>query len=219
MSTIEAVLFDMDGVVVDSERYWDEIKPEILEAALGSLKVSPEEVTGMNVLDQYDYLSENFDVEVSREEYFDLYDGRAEEVYTERSELMDGFHDLLDELDERGVTVTLTSSSFPHWIEMVLERFDLDGRFDEIVTGEDIDGASKPEPDIYRHTADLVGVDPERCAVVEDSEHGVEAADRAGTHCVGYRTDVNEGQDLSRADEVVESPEELRETLLSLTSS
>lgn len=215
---MEAVLFDMDGVVVDSERYWDEFKPEILEAALGDATVSPDEVTGMNVLDQYDYLSANFDVQVSREEYFDRYDERAEEVYEEHSELMDGFQELLAELDERGVAVTLTSSSFPHWIAMVLERFDLAGEFDEVVTGEDIDGASKPEPDIYRHTAERLGIEPERCAVVEDSEHGVEAAKRAGMYCLGYRTDVNEGQDLSRADEVVMSPRELRERLRSLCS-
>ena len=208
----------MDGVVVDSERYWDEIKPEILDAALVSAEVSPDEVTGMNVLDQYDHLSERFEVRVSREEYFDLYDEHAETVYTERSELMDGFRDLLDALDDRGAAVALVSSSFPHWIEMVLERFDLGDAFDEVVSAEDLDAASKPEPDIFLHAADRLGIDPERCVVVEDSEHGVEAARNAGMRCVGYRTDVNGGQDLSRADEVVEGPGELREAVLSLAS-
>lgn len=207
---MNAVIFDMDGVIVDSERYWQRIEERhILAEAVEAGALSASEITGMSVGDVYDYLDDRFETRVTREEFADLYDEGATELYTERVTLMDGFDRVLDSIRARGLKLALASSSPHRWIEMVTERFDLADAFDVVVSAEDIDAESKPAPDIYRHTADLLGVAPDRCIAVEDSTHGVSAAKEAGMYCIGYRG-AGGGQDLSRADVIVENAAELR---------
>ncbi len=202
-----AVCFDMDGVIVDSERHWVPIENErILPAAVPVGDVTASEITGMNVSDQYGYLSERYDVSLGRSEFIELYDAVAEELYTERVALMDGFCALARSLRARARGVALVSSSPQRWIRLVLDRFQLHDAFDQVVSGAAIDGPSKPAPDVYERAVSLLGVAPEQCIAVEDSEHGIEAATSAGMYCVGYRSGGEETQDLSAADAVVNEP-------------
>lgn len=204
----------MDGVIVDSEGHWAEEIEGILEEAGVGDEVDPEDVIGANVYDQYDWLADEYDLDVSEEEYFDLYDDRAETIYTEESSLLDGFHGLLDDLDERGVPKAVCTSSFPDWIEMAFDRFDLHGRFDEVVNAADLDVPGKPEPDLYEAAADELGVPIEDCVVVEDSGHGVESGSRAGAYVIALDTAVNDDMDLSPADEIASDGPDLRERVL-----
>jgi beta-phosphoglucomutase-like phosphatase (HAD superfamily) len=96
----------------------------------------------------------------------------------------------------------------------MLDRFDLREEFDRIISAEEIDGKSKPEPDVYEHAAEQVGVEPEECVAVEDSTNGVKSAKAAGMKAVGYRNQSDEELDLSEADAVASSAAELREILL-----
>lgn len=214
---MDCVLFDMDGVMVDSEDYWVELqREEILPRTVPDEEVEVSEVTGMNYREIYDYLEEEYGTAVSREEFVDLFDDTAQELYGEHVELLEGLHGLLEELHERDVRVALVSSSPHDWIGIVLERFDLEGEFDAVVSAEEIDGPGKPDPTIFEYAADEVGISADRCVAVEDSENGVEAAARAGTTVVAYRIDAHGDIDLSPADVVVDDPEELREAVIRL---
>jgi HAD superfamily hydrolase (TIGR01509 family) len=210
----KAVLFDMDGVIVNSERYWVEIEEEeILPSAVeGSADTS--ETTGMNFREIYDYLEERNEMTASKEEFVDRYQQAARDIYGEKVELQAGFRDLVADLRESGRTVALVSSSPHDWIDRMLDRFDLRDSFDRIISAEEIDGKSKPEPDVYEYAAEEVGVGPEDCIAVEDSTNGVKSAKSAGMQAVGYRNQSGDELDLSEADAVAESPEELREILL-----
>ncbi|WP_135821999.1 HAD family hydrolase [Halostella litorea] len=216
---MRAVCFDMDGVIVDSEDYWVELETEeILPAAVPDGDVSEQEITGINYREIHDYLTDNYDVAMSREEWLDRYESAAEELYTEKVSLMPGFRDLVGTLRERGLRVAVVSSSPPEWIELVVDRFDLGDLFDEVVSADHVDGDSKPAPDVYEHAAERVGVDPADCIAVEDSKNGVRSAKRAGMTAVGYRTETNAEMDLSAADAVADGPDELRDDLLSRTA-
>ncbi len=215
---MDCVLFDMDGVIVDSEDYWVEREREELLPAVVEEDVPVSEITGMNYEEIYEYLDENYTTQVSREEYIDRFEELAREIYTEHAELMPDFRDLLADLHDHGVRRAIVSSSPPDWIETVTERFELEG-FDEIVSADHIDGPGKPEPAIYEHAAREMGVSPEECVVVEDSEHGVEAAAAAGAYTLAYETATNDDHDHSAADEVVSEPDELRERLLALSNA
>lgn len=209
-----AVLFDMDGVIVDSEIYWHETEERrILPAVLGDgeERPDPEETTGMNFREIYDYLAANYETRVEKSEFVALYERTAREIYTEKATLMTGFHDLRADLREGDVTVGVVSSSPPEWISLVTERFDL--AFDAVVSAEDITGPGKPEPAVYDHAADVVGVEPRGCIVVEDSVNGTRAAARAGMTVIGYRGAANAEIELPAADVVVSGPEELRAEL------
>ncbi|MXV62567.1 HAD-IA family hydrolase [Natronorubrum sp. JWXQ-INN-674] len=212
---MSAVLFDMDGVLVNSEDYWVDFQREdILPWVVPDQDVDVAEVSGMNYREIYDYLESEYETAVSREEYVDRFAAAAEEIYTERVDLLDGLHDLLATLEDRGVTTAVVSSSPHEWIGRVIDRFDLEGEFDRVISADDIEAASKPEPDVFEYAADEVGVPTGECVVVEDSENGIEAAARAGTVVVAYRIDAHGDIDLSPADEVVEMASELRETVL-----
>jgi len=200
----------MDGVVVDSEDYWVDREEEQIFPAVVDGEVSVEETTGMNYREIYGYLGREYGTTVDEAEFVAIYDEAAEEIYGERVALMDGFRDLVADLREEGTGVALVSSSPHHWIDVVLDRFDLS--FDAVVSAEDLDAPGKPEPGIYEHAADVLGHPPAECAAVEDSEHGVAAATSAGAYCIGYRNGAKE-LDLSAADAVVADAEGLREEL------
>jgi HAD superfamily hydrolase (TIGR01509 family) len=208
------VLFDMDGVLVDSETYWDRFESEwVFEAAVAAGSPAHAEVTGMAFREIYDYLDREYGTTVTKPAFVAKYEARAESLYGDEVELTPGTRALFDELREEGREIGIVSSSPRAWIDIVRDRFDL-GPLDLVVSAEDIDGPGKPEPDIYEHAAAELGHDPEDCVVVEDSPNGIAAAVRAGAFTVAYRSTHNAELDLSRADTVVDSPDALRSLLL-----
>ena len=210
---MDAVLFDMDGVIVDSERYWADFEANEIFPAAGVSNVSTEEITGMNYREVYDYLDAHYDVAIERDEYLARYEETAHEVYTERVALMDGFRDLCGTLRDRGTRLAIVSSSPTDWIALVRDRFELTG-FGAAISAEEVDGPGKPEPHIYRHAAEKLGVSPTECIAVEDSTHGIQSAKSAGMACIGYRGAGAKDLDRSAADVVVSGPQELRAELL-----
>ncbi|MFC7043443.1 HAD family hydrolase [Halonotius sp. GCM10025705] len=207
-ATSQAVLFDMDGVIVDSERYWHDAQPEhIFPATLAGEYPDLDETTGMNYKEIYDYLDANYEPKISKAEFIEIFDETAREIYRERVSLLDGFHDLRAELGGNDITVAIVTSAPPAWHEIVTERFDI--TVDETISAEDIDGDGKPAPDVYEHAAGVLGIDPADCLVVEDSKNGVESGKRAGMVVIAYRTGPNSETDLSAADVVADGPEEL----------
>lgn len=216
---MDAVVFDMDGVLVDSEEYWVELEEErVFPEAVGEDVVDTEEITGRNYREIYDYLEANYpeQLAVDRETLEGYYEDVAEELYTERVELLEGFEGLATDLRERGVDLAVVSSSPHDWIDIVLDRFDLREYFETVVSGDAIDGPGKPDPSVYEQAVAELDVDPGEAAAVEDSENGIEAANRAGMTSVAYRTDINHEMDFSDADAVAKGPEELRATVLAL---
>ena len=214
---MQAVLFDMDGVVVDSERYWVELEEQdIFPTAVANATISADETAGMNYREIYDYLAERYEMAVEKEEFIELFDEAAEELYGERVSLMDGLPALLDDLRERDIQVGLVSSSPIDWIGTVLDRFEIRDGFDLLVSADELPVAGKPEPDVFLHAAEELGMAPEDCVVIEDSANGAKSANAAGMYTIGYRNESGSDQDLSVADEIVESSAELRERLLAL---
>ncbi len=204
-----AVFFDMDGVIVDSERYWRTEQPErIFPATLDGEHPDLDETTGMNYREIYDHLDEHYETKISKAEYIDIFDATAREIYSERVSLLDGFQELVDDLGTAGVPVAIVTSAPPSWHEIVTERFEVS--VDETLSAEDIDGDGKPAPDIYQYAAEVVDRDPANCLVIEDSKNGVDAGKNAGMTVIAYRSGPNDDTDLSAADVVVESADELR---------
>ncbi|MFW6018392.1 MAG: HAD family hydrolase [Halapricum sp.] len=207
-----AVLFDMDGVVIDSELYWPEMEAErLFPEVVPDQDVDPAEVMGMNYREIYDYLAEHYEVAVGRDRHIEVFEDIAEEIYGERANLMDGFEELLADIQAGGIDVGLVTSSPPAWIEIVIERFGLDGHFDAIVSAENVPNG-KPEPDVYRRALDELTADPDSAVAVEDSTTGAKAARAAGIRCLGY-TGVHDGIDPDVVDAVVSGPEQLRTVL------
>lgn len=111
-------------------------------------------------------------------------------------------------LKTQNIPLAVASSSPKALIELIMDKTGLGIYFDAFVTGEEV-AHGKPAPDIFLHAAGLLGVEPASCLVIEDSRNGVRAAKSAGIRCVGYHNPGSGNQDLSLADEVVRSYEQL----------
>lgn len=214
-----AVLFDMDGVTVETAALWRRIEREQIFPEVTNGKVPVSSIRAKSLGDMYTQLAaeDKVTLTVTREEFDEIFDKWADIVYHERATLLPQYHELVEDIKTTETPVGLVSASRREWVEMVLDRFELDGLYDVIITPSDVEGPSKPSPDIYQYAANELKVSPQRCLAVEDSKHGVQAATNAGMHCIALRGDGNDSVDLTHADEVVTNHRSLRETILAHT--
>ncbi len=205
---IQAVIFDMDGVLVDTEpRHF-----AALNAVLASegYRLAPEDnrlFLGLTLERTWDLVIERFGLTGSRRDYHDRYD-RA--VLAELEQPLDpapGVRQLLAATRAAGLALALASSSRRAWVTATLRSLGLADCFPVIVAGDEVT-AGKPDPEIFLTAARRLGIPPEHCLVIEDSPAGIEAARRAGMPVVAVRTSLTEGLDLP-ADRVVDDLTEL----------
>ena len=215
---MDAVIFDMDGVIVDSEIHWKTTEGYFLQSLIPTWNMSDQDkIIGLAVHDLYALLVSTYQLAKTKEQFLELYQEMANEIYGQKVSLMEGFTELLSVLHANHIPVALASSSPQTWINIMLERFNLRQSFQAIVSADELEGEGKPSPAIYLLTAKRLGVHPTRCIAIEDSKNGVLSAKNAGMYCIGFRNGFNAEQDLSRADMIIHHFAELDwETLQSL---
>jgi HAD superfamily hydrolase (TIGR01509 family) len=181
---IDAVFFDMDGLLVDTEKVWYDVESEVAERLGGTWGPDhQEELVGGSLPATVAYMLRvtGADVPPGRVAEWML-EGMTRRLAEGGAELMPGAADLLAEVRGAGVPMGLVTSSAKVIADLVLDAIGRD-RFDLVVTGDDVT-RTKPDPEPYLTAARLLGADPARCAVLEDSPNGVTAATAAGCHVV-----------------------------------
>ena len=208
---VQTVIFDMDGVIVDTEpvhhfayyQHFNELGIEVSDEMYRSF-------TGNSTRNIFQKLKAQFDLQEDVEdlilrkrhlfnEAFDL----KEDLY-----LIDGVEELIKDLHANGIQLIVASSASKVTINRVFTRFNLHQYFTHIVSGEDFP-KSKPHPAIFEHAASLSIAPKENCIVIEDSTNGIQAAVSAGIYCVGYDSFHSKDQDLSKANIVIRHFNEL----------
>lgn len=208
---IQTVIFDMDGVIVDTEPVHHFAYQQHFKQL--NIDVSPEmyaSFTGNSTKNIYERLKTIYDlkedvqtlVETKRNLFNDAFD-QKEDLY-----LLNGVEELIKELHQNGMQLVLASSSANVTIQRIFNRFDLDNYFTHKVSGEDFP-KSKPHPAIFLKAAALAQTAVENCIVIEDSTNGILAAKAAGIYCVGYDSVNSKLQDYSLADQVISHFREL----------
>jgi len=176
---IEAVVFDLDGVVVDSEHVWDDVRRELAEERGGRWHdQASRDMMGMSSTEWSRYMHDVIGLQEPPDEINAEVVRRLEAVYRERLPLIPGAVDAVERLAERW-PLGLASSSNRGVIDFVLEVSELAHLFRVTVSSEEVP-RGKPAPDVYLEAAGRLGVAPERCAAVEDSENGIRSAKSAG---------------------------------------
>jgi HAD superfamily hydrolase (TIGR01509 family) len=205
LSSAHAVIFDMDGVIVDSELHWKSLEGYFLQALIPGWTMQDQgKIIGLSLDNLYTMLADEYDLKEPRESFLAQYHAMAAQIYREKAALLPGFRETLDRLLALELPLALASSSPRSWIEIVLEKFDLRSAFRVVVSAEEVGGQGKPASDIYLHTARKLNVQPARCVVIEDSKNGALSARNAGMFCIGLRNGFNDEQDLSAAHVVVD---------------
>lgn len=208
---IQTVIFDMDGVIVDTEpvhRYayfkqFEELNINVTEEQFTSF-------TGNSTRNVFEKVKSIFNLEQDvndliqrkRTIFNDAFDSKSD------LELLEGVEQLIKDFHKKGMQLILASSASKVTIERVFGRFKLHHYFTHIVSGEDFP-KSKPDPAIFVHAASLSIAPKSNCIVIEDSTNGIKAAKAAGIYCVGYNSIHSKLQDLSDADVIINHFDEL----------
>ena len=180
-SIITAILFDMDGLVLDTEklytRFWQEAAnamgyPMTKEQALGMRSLN----RGAGLAKMQSYFGDSVDYDAIRGKRIEMMDAFVEK---EGVTLKPGIHELLDYLKRNNIKTAIATSSPIERTILYLTSVGLQNSFDELVSGYMVE-KGKPEPDIYLYAAEKLGVKPCNCMVLEDSPAGILAAHRAG---------------------------------------
>jgi len=195
-----AVIFDMDGVLIDSQPLHYEIDIKVLKQCGYDATIDTVvPYTGMGNPDRWPKYKEDLSLSQEPAELITMAEETMRELFT-NAELkpIDGIPPLLDGIKAMGIKMGVASSSSHELIELVLGKIGLAGRFDFIVSGEDV-SEGKPAPDIYLKAAEKAGVPANMCIAIEDAPAGILAAKNAGCVCIAYENPSTLGQDFTNA--------------------
>ncbi|MGY0392358.1 HAD family hydrolase [Bizionia sp. KMM 8389] len=203
---LKAVLFDMDGVIVDTEPLHHKAYYGMFKALnLDVTEAHYQSFTGQSTINVCKQLCTHFNLENAPEELVQIKRNIFKDLFVTDSslQLIDGVLDLIKDYHKNGVTLILASSASMQTIESVFKRFELDQYFKAKLSGADLK-ASKPHPEIFIKAAETSGFPKSNCLVIEDSTNGIKAANSANIFCVGYKSLHSKNQNYDTANLVID---------------
>ncbi len=216
MGDYQGIIFDMDGVLVDSEPLFL-VAINRLVTGHGEAPISEEEnearLLGTTVEETWVRLKQMRNLPGSIQGYIDEYDGMVRQVLREELQPQPGVKQLIDECVRRGLPRAVASSSLRKWVRLKLETIKLQDAFDVVLGGDDVVNG-KPHPDIYRLAAQCLGLPPHSCIAIEDSPVGIQAAVGSGAYTIAVRTHSTRNMDISQAHVILDSLEQFDYSLL-----
>ncbi len=198
---VRTVIFDMDGVIVDTEpvhryayfKHFEELGIDISDELFATFTGGSTKNVYQKIKDSFGLDNDVQDLVLRKRSIFnDAFDTKPD------LELISGVEKLIKDLHANGIELILASSASKSTIERVFNRFDLHQYFSHKVSGEDFP-KSKPDPTIFIHAASLSKNPKDECIIIEDSTNGVKAACAAGIFCVGYNSLHSKLQNLEGA--------------------
>ncbi|WP_299117114.1 HAD family phosphatase [uncultured Winogradskyella sp.] len=202
---LKAVLFDMDGVIVDTEplhrkayfKMFSDVNITVDEALYASF-TGQSTITICRRIVSHFHLSytPEYLVKQKRLHFKYLFENDTD------LQLIDGVLDLIKDYHSNGLKLVVASSASMININRIFERFDLNPYFMGKFSGADLK-QSKPHPEIFEKAAAHTGFSKTECMVIEDSTNGILASHRAGVFCVGFKSPHSSGQDYSKANMVI----------------
>lgn len=210
--SLKAVLFDMDGVIVDTEplhrkayfKTFDELGITVSEDLYTSLTGASTKRVAETLIGIYNLTQSHETIAAIKRAHFKDYFDHDEEF-----DLIPGVRDLIKHYHESGIKLILASSATMVTINMVFEKFGLEQYFSGKISGADLK-ESKPHPEVFLLAAEMAEEPAENCMVIEDSTNGILAASRAEIFCAAYRSPHSKNQDYTLADIVVSDYDELK---------
>jgi HAD superfamily hydrolase (TIGR01509 family) len=188
---IQGVIFDMDGVLTDTQKFHSKVESEILGRF--GINLSPEEITrryaGVRTREFFDDLLKNTGIEYDLDKLMEEKWKRMEALASKSVEAIDGAIELVERLKRNGLRLAVASASNKSYVKTALAKLRIFHHFDFVVSG-DMVRKGKPDPESFLLAAKNSGVEPPFALVIEDGISGMEAARAAGMKCVGLVSDT-----------------------------
>jgi len=207
----QAIIFDMDGTVIDTEILWEQGNRHILSTYAPHL--TPDEINqiihyrkGIRTPDEFaEMLQKHCTQGMTVADIKNIKTAHVFYLYeTYGVSFIAYFHEFHNKLSELGLKSAIATNATQDAVEKIIIKTPLHNYFNEhIYTIDTVQLEYKPKPDIYLHAAQKLGVHPENCIAIEDSSAGIKAAKAAGMYCIGINTGKNRNN-LHQADEIVE---------------
>ncbi|MBP9191395.1 MAG: HAD family phosphatase [Ignavibacteria bacterium] len=201
----KAVIFDMDGVLIDSEPAYLEMNLKMFEQfGIEMDEENYKALVGIPSVPMWKFLKEKYELKNEVSEFINLEKKRMLEILDSDiiTKPVTGIKELMDDLKSFNFKLSVASSSAKDNINFVLEKLKIKDNFEFIISGEDVVNG-KPFPDIFLKVSDFFNISPEKCFVIEDSVNGIKAANSAGMNSIGFINDGTNTQDLSKADIII----------------
>lgn len=213
---IKAVIFDMDGVLINSEPAYFEVEKKLFKR-LG-LKISHQQhqtFVGMTMPTIWEIIKEKNELNYSIDELVEMHKEGIFNYFIKAESLVTipGIMLLLNKLEKSNKIITVASSTNRELVKIILEKMNILDRFKFYTGGNEVN-KGKPAPDVFLLASQKIGIAPENCVVIEDSENGVIAAKKAGTKVIGFINPDSGQQDLSRADITIKEFSEINIEML-----
>ena len=208
---LKAVIFDMDGVIVNSEplhhlaykKMFEEFQLDVSNSLYESFTGQSTHTICKQLCEIFNiYEDPNLLVQSKRKHFKVIFDNDTS------FQMIDGALELIQNYFDNKITLVLASSASMTNIERIFEKFDLNKYFKSKISGADLK-ESKPNPEIFVKAAKLSGHSKDECIVIEDSTNGIIAAKSAGIYCVGYNSFNSKNQNYDNADLVISSLNEI----------
>jgi HAD superfamily hydrolase (TIGR01509 family) len=210
---IKAVIFDMDGVIIDSEPVHKWAMNETLKIfEIQPIDFSKPEYLGKTPKSVFTDLKIKYRLPWSVEELV-KHKGNLAMKEMSRMGAIPGVVELIQELHNKGYKLVIGSGQDRNIINFVLNKFGIKNLFFGIISSENY-FHPKPDPEVYNKCVSLLGLQPNECVVIEDAPNGVNSASAAGIKCVGFNNPSNNGVNLIGADIMIDNFKELRIDLI-----
>ncbi len=209
---IAAVIFDMDGIIIDSEPLQKKAFELTLEPY--NIHINDDEFSkfiGIRSYENFLYIKEKYNLDVNPERLTQIKNSHFNRLLQSSLEPRSGFMDLLEYVNKR-YKLAIASGSIKENVISVVELFNIRNYFSAILTGDDIING-KPHPEIILKTLRHLNEKPDRAVVIEDSENGVKAAKSAGTYVVAVPTSSTIGHNFREADYIFDGLDDVKSIL------
>ncbi len=195
-----AIIFDMDGTIVDTEKVWQAATTHLIKKYAGyacdeQMAEIRRSICGSSLLTSCTIIKEQFDLTASVDELMTEKFFLASTLIQKEARLMDGFHEFHDKVKSLNLPTAIATNATDETLRVTDQTLNLRSFFgSHMYTASDVNNRIKPDPAVYVHAAEKLGQDPRTCIAIEDSAPGIAAARAAGMFCIGINTSNIPGQ-------------------------
>lgn len=215
MINFQAIIFDLDGVIINSERLWDRGTHEFLKTF--GHQYQRDQVkhlcTGKSLIEGTKIIQDFYRLKGDTSRLAEAWKTIVKRLYREHLSFIDGFQELASRLQTNQILMAIATSSESEFLEIANRKLGLDRIFHKhIYTLKYVGHVSKPQPDIFLYAAKQLGIRPEHCVIIEDSPIGILAAKNAGMFCIALKGTYDHDK-LEQADAIAADYDAIHELL------